>query len=629
NKENTWDIYRRKTNASRAARTPQASEKARRNAAIDEYRTYMAEPKNVSELAKWAHDHPAMISEVEKAARRRVSEKGEDTGAEEDDDEEAPDAHLRIITMEDRYSAMEELSGLILSLAFDQVRNYNLRLDINGLIELFVDRFKTNVEKGVLAVTATGKLRGYLESCHRLPTKEAADMLRYSQGQIAQQSMNQTAETLNNRCDMVSGSGAQIPYPPTAAADDPTPVRHAAPVRITKRRSGNTRKGRSGTEIPVIEPLSESRDDQMLNLDGIKKTGLRGLNPVMIKAALHQATNGSIKLEGDLAYGRPMLTTLAEQGLQLVNWPGPSPHGPCDYPGGNGTRPCNWTSDLCKAFIRQVFHADPNLRFSVICCASARPDERFRICSTRDRTESFVTDGVEPPNIPKLEAKLQSCIEACITECDSRTMPTPAIATSPFYSHDNEWESTELGAGPEISPALMPSATGIEKALKTPKLPADFSLNFNFMADVTPASALVAPAAPGTPIPVIQRPLFDDPAREHHRRSHTLEEDEESDMGHQEPDSPSLRAGRAVKRKRLDAFSKRVQAPGERPLDRALTRNEEGSLADRGIRVGPNFSRFDKPENLQLKAAERLAAAEAKAAAKAKAKAKAEPWAQA
>ncbi|KAG8869697.1 hypothetical protein FRB98_002282 [Tulasnella sp. 332] len=242
---------------------PQASEKAKRNAAIDEYRTYMAEPKNVSELAKWAHDHPAMISEVEKAARRRVSEKGEDTGAEEDDDEEAPDAHLRIITMEDRYSAMEELSGLILSLAFDQVRNYNLRLDINGLIELFVDRFKTNVEKGVLAVTATGKLRGYLESCHRLPTKEAADMLRYSQGQIAQQSMNQTAETLNNRCDMVSGSGAQIPYPPTAAADDPTPVRHTAPVRITKHRSGNTRKGRSGTEIPVIEPLSESRDDQM------------------------------------------------------------------------------------------------------------------------------------------------------------------------------------------------------------------------------------------------------------------------------------------------------------------------------------------------------------------------------
>ncbi|KAG8867823.1 hypothetical protein FRB98_003936, partial [Tulasnella sp. 332] len=153
-------------------------------------------------------------------------------------------------------------------------------------------------------------------------------------------------------------------------------------------------------------------------------------------------------------------------------------------------------------------------------------------------------------------------------------MPTPAIATSPFYSHDNEWESTELGAGPEISPALMSSATGIEKALRTPQLPADFSLNFNFMADVTPASALVAPAAPGTPIPVIQRPLFDDPAREHHRRSHTLEEEEEeeeeeegSDMGYQEPDSPSLRAGRSVKRKRLDAFFKRVQAPGERPLD--------------------------------------------------------------
>ncbi|KAG8869698.1 hypothetical protein FRB98_002283, partial [Tulasnella sp. 332] len=181
-------------------------------------------------------------------------------------------------------------------------------------------------------------------------------------------------------------------------------------------------------------------------------------------------------------------------------------------------------------------------------------------------------------------------------------MPTPAIATSPFYSHDNEWESTELGAGPEISPALMPSATGIEKALKTPKLPADFSLNFNLMMDVTPASALVAPAAPGTPIP----------------------EDEESDMGHQEPGSPSLRAGSAVKRKRLDAFSKRVQAPGERPLDRALTRNEEGSLADRGIRVGPKFSRFDKPENLQLKVAERLAAAEAKAKAKAEARAQAE-----
>ncbi|KAG8841863.1 hypothetical protein FRB96_006711 [Tulasnella sp. 330] len=198
-------------------------------------------------------------------------------------------------------------------------------------------------------------------------------------------------------------------------------------------------------------------------------------------------------------------------------------------------------------------------------------------------------------------------------------MPTPAIATSPFDSHDNEWESTGLGAGPEISPALMPSVTGTGKALKTPQPPEDFSLNFNFMADVTPASALVTPAAPGTPIPVIQGPLFDDPAREHHRRSHTLEEDEEDDMGYQEPDSPSLRAGRAVKRKRLDAFSKRVQAPGERQLDRALTPDEEGSLAGGGIRVGPEFSRFYGPENLHLSAAERLAAAEAKAKAEAEA----------
>ncbi|KAG8869945.1 hypothetical protein FRB98_002059 [Tulasnella sp. 332] len=130
----------------------------------------MAEPKNVSELAKWAHDHPAMISEVEKAARRRVSEKGEDTGAEEDDDEEAPDAHLRILTMDDHYSAMEELSGLILSL--------------------------------IMFLTLVA-----------------------ARGHLAQQSMNQTAETLNDWCGMVSGSGAQTPYPPTAAADDPTPVR--------------------------------------------------------------------------------------------------------------------------------------------------------------------------------------------------------------------------------------------------------------------------------------------------------------------------------------------------------------------------------------------------------------------
>ncbi|KAG8868629.1 hypothetical protein FRB98_003376 [Tulasnella sp. 332] len=166
-------------------------------------------------------------------------------------------------------------------------------------------------------------------------------------------------------------------------------------------------------------------------------------------------------------------------------------------------------------------------------------------------------------------------------------MPTPAIATSPFDSHDNEWESTGLGAGPEILPALMLSATGIRKALRAPQLPADLSLNFNFMADVIPASTLVTPAAPGTPISVFQRPLFDDPAREHHRRSHTLQEDEESDMGYQEPDSPSLREWRAVKRKRLDAFSKRVQARGERQLDRALTPDEEGSLAGRGIQVGP------------------------------------------
>ncbi|KAG8870118.1 hypothetical protein FRB98_001825, partial [Tulasnella sp. 332] len=176
----------------------------------------------------------------------------------------------------------------------------------------------------------------------------------------------------------------------------------------------------------------------------------------------------------------------------------------------------------------------------------------------------------------------------------------------------------------------MPSATGIGKALKTSQLPADVSLKFNFMADVTPASALVTPAAPGTPIPVIQRPLFDDPAREHHRRSHTLEEDEECDMGYQESDSPSLRAGRAVKRKRLDAFSKRVQARGERQRDRALTPDEEWSLAGRGIQVGPEFSRFYEPENLQLSAAERLAvAAEAKEAKEVKAKAKAEAEAQA
>ncbi|KAG8840798.1 hypothetical protein FRB96_008652 [Tulasnella sp. 330] len=150
------------------------------------------------------------------------------------------------------------------------------------------------------------------------------------------------------------------------------------------------------------------------------------------------------------------------------------------------------------------------------------------------------------------------------------------------------------------------------------------------MADVIPASTLVTPAAPGTPISVFQRPLFDDPAREHHRRSHTLQEDEESDMGYQEPDSPSLREWRAVKRKRLDAFSKRVQARGERQLDRALTPDEEGSLAGGGIQVDPEFSRFYEPENLQLSAAERLAVvAEAAEAAEAKAKAKAEAEAQA
>ncbi|KAG8869795.1 hypothetical protein FRB98_002195 [Tulasnella sp. 332] len=138
----------------------------------------------------------------------------------------------------------------------------------------------------------------------------------------------------------------------------------------------------------------------------------------------------------------------------------------------------------------------------------------------------------------------------------------------------------------------MPSTTGVGDALETPQLPEDFSFNLNFIADVTPASALLAPT-PGTPIPG----------------------NEESDMEYQEPDSPSLRVGHAVKRKRLAAFSKCVQAPGERPLDRALTPDEEGSLVGGGIWVGSRFSRFDEPENLQLKAAETKAAAEAKAKA--------------
>ncbi|KAG8879791.1 hypothetical protein FRB97_001397 [Tulasnella sp. 331] len=81
--------------------------------------------------------------------------------------------------------------------------------------------------------------------------------------------------------------------------------------------------------------------------------------------------------------------------------------------------------------------------------------------------------------------------------------------------------------------------------------------------------------------------------------------------------------GHAVRRKRLDAFPKRVRAPGERPLDRALTLDKEGSLAGGEIRVGPEFSGFDEPGNLQLKAAERLAA-EAKAKAGAETQAQAE-----
>ncbi|KAG8841864.1 hypothetical protein FRB96_006712, partial [Tulasnella sp. 330] len=221
NKEGAWNVCRRKTNASRAARMPQASEKARCDAAIDEYRTYMAEPKNVSELAKWAHDHPAMISEVEKAARRRVSEKGEDTGAEEDDDEEAPDAHLRILTMDDHYSAMEELSGLILSLAFNHVRNYNLRFDINGLIELLSIDSRRTLRK---VYWLSRQLASYVDISNLVIDCQPRKPLTCS-AIPTQQSMNQTAETLNDWCGMVSGSGAQTPYPPTAAADDPTPVR--------------------------------------------------------------------------------------------------------------------------------------------------------------------------------------------------------------------------------------------------------------------------------------------------------------------------------------------------------------------------------------------------------------------
>ncbi|KAG8844514.1 hypothetical protein FRB96_003016 [Tulasnella sp. 330] len=102
-----------------------------------------------------------------------------------------------------------------------------------------------------------------------------------------------------------------------------------------------------------------------------------------------------------------------------------------------------------------------------------------------------------------------------------------------------------------------------------------------------------------------------------------------NEFGYQEPDSPSFRAGHAVKRKRLDAFSRRDQASRERLLDRAFTVSKEGSLAGGGIWVGPEFSRFDEPGNLQLKAVECLAAAaEAKASTEAKAKAEAEAQAQ-
>ncbi|KAG8869796.1 hypothetical protein FRB98_002196, partial [Tulasnella sp. 332] len=82
-----------------------------------------------------------------------------------------------------------------------------------------------------------------------------------------------------------------------------------------------------------------------LDLDGIKRVETHGLNAGIIKAALHQATNKSISLEGDLACDRPLLKTLAEHGLQMVNWPGHSPNGPRDYPAGKGMRPYNRTNE--------------------------------------------------------------------------------------------------------------------------------------------------------------------------------------------------------------------------------------------------------------------------------------------